>query len=88
MSYASEIPSEERGRYMKWLVFFMGLALAVPAFAQEQKPPAEKPVAKKASKKTALAKKSTSTSKRHEDARHCLERPTNVEIIKCAEAYL
>jgi hypothetical protein len=24
----------------------------------------------------------------HEDARHCLERATNTEIIKCAEEYL
>ena len=26
--------------------------------------------------------------RRQEDARHCLEKPTNTEIIKCAEAYL
>ena len=25
---------------------------------------------------------------RQEDARHCLDKPTNTEIIKCAEAYL
>jgi hypothetical protein len=74
---------------MKWLVFLMSLALAAPAFAQQQKPAVEKPAAQKASKKPDLAKKSDSRhSRRHEDARHCLERPTNVEIIKCAEAYL
>lgn len=27
-------------------------------------------------------------SRRMEDARHCLDEPTNTEIIKCAEAYL
>ena len=27
-------------------------------------------------------------AKREEDARHCLEKSTNTEIIKCAEAYL
>jgi hypothetical protein len=27
-------------------------------------------------------------ARRSEDARHCLERPSNDEIIKCAEAYL
>ena len=87
MSYASEIPSEERGRSMKWLVIIgFSVGLAAPAYAQDQKPAAEKPAAKKSSKKPALAKKSQ--SRRHEDARHCLERPTNVEVIKCAEAYL
>ena len=25
---------------------------------------------------------------RQEEARHCLDKPTNTEIIKCAEAYL
>ena len=25
---------------------------------------------------------------RQEDARHCLDKPTNTEIIKCSEAYL
>lgn len=74
---------------MKWLVIIgFSLGLAAPAYAQDQKPAAEKPAAKGSSKKPALAKKSQSQSRRHEDARHCLERPTNVEIIKCAEAYL
>ena len=74
---------------MKWLVIIgFGLALAAPAYAQDQKPAAEKPAAKKSSKKPALAKRSSASSRRHEDARHCLERPTNVEVIKCAEAYL
>jgi hypothetical protein len=27
-------------------------------------------------------------ARREEDARHCLEKGTNTEIIKCAEAYL
>ncbi len=27
-------------------------------------------------------------AKREEDARHCLDKGTNTEIIKCAEAYL
>ena len=83
MSYASEIPSEERGRCMKWLVICVGLVVAAPALAQEQKPAVEKPTAKKG-KKATVAKK----TRRQEDARHCLERPTNTEIIKCAEAYL
>jgi hypothetical protein len=88
MSYASEIPSEERGRSMKWLVFLIGLTLPMAPWGQEQKKAeavVAKPTAKK-SKKPAIAKKSQ--SRRHEDARHCLERATNNDIIKCAEAYL
>jgi hypothetical protein len=70
---------------MKWLVICIGLAVAAPALAQEQKPVAQKPAAAKKSKKQATVAKKT---RRQEDARHCLERPTNTEIIKCAEAYL
>jgi hypothetical protein len=72
---------------MKWLIFLMSLTLPAAVSGQEQQKPeaaVEKPTAKK-SKKPAIAKKS---SRRHEDARHCLERPTNNDVIKCAEAYL
>ena len=75
---------------MKHIVFFLMLGLALPAFGQAQKPEAPKPEAKaeaKASAKPAVARKAAS-SKRQEDARHCLDRPTNTEIIKCAEEYL
>ncbi len=56
-------------------------AAAAPAPAQEA-PKAEAPKAPK--KKHAAG----SLSRRQQDARHCLEKPTNTEIIKCAEAYL
>jgi hypothetical protein len=39
-------------------------------------------------KKPAGAKKAQRAERRTEDARHCLGRPSNTEIIKCAEAYL
>ena len=75
---------------MKHLVFFVMLGLALPAFGQAQKPEAPKPEpkaeAKAAAAKPAVARKAS--SKRQEDARHCLDRPTNTEIIKCAEEYL
>ena len=74
---------------MKHIVFFVMLGLALPAFGQAQKPEAPKPEAKaemKASAKPAMARKAS--PKRQEDARHCLDRPTNTEIIKCAEEYL
>jgi len=82
---------------MKHIVFFAMLGIAVPAFGQAQKPAAAKPEAKaevkaepkaemKAASKPAVARKAS--PRRQEDARHCLDRPTNTEIIKCAEEYL
>jgi hypothetical protein len=74
---------------MKHIVFSVMLVVAFPAFGQA-KPEATKPEAKsaepKAAAKPAVARKVS--PKRHEDARQCLERPTNTEIIKCAEEYL
>jgi len=73
---------------MKRIVFLVMLAMAFPVFGQA-KPEAAKPEAKAAEPKAAakpVAKKSS--PKRHEDARQCLERSTNNEIIKCAEEYL
>jgi hypothetical protein len=68
-----------------WLALAAALAFAAPAGAQSAKPaPAAKPAAQKSEKKPAAAHK----SRRHEDARACLERASNTEIIKCAEAYL
>lgn len=74
---------------MKHIVFSMMLAIAFPVFGQA-KPEVAKPEAKadepKAAAKPAVARKVS--PKRHEDARQCLERATNTEIIKCAEEYL
>jgi hypothetical protein len=72
---------------MKHIVFFATLSLAMPAFGQADKPAAPKPEAKMEAKaKPAVARKVN--PKRQEDARHCLDRPTNTEIIKCSEEYL
>ena len=78
---------------MKQIVFSALMMLAIPAFGQA-KPEAAKPQAKaaeakpemKAAAKPAVARKAS--PRRHEDARQCLERATNTEIIKCAEEYL
>jgi hypothetical protein len=78
---------------MKRIVFSVLLVMAFPVFGQA-KPEAPKPEAKaeakaaepKAAAKPAVARKAS--PKRHEDARQCLERATNNEIIKCAEEYL
>jgi len=73
---------------MKPTVLLLALALAAPAWPQapEQKP-APTPVSNEAAKPA--AKTAVKRHRRwHEDARHCLELPTNIEIIKCAEVYL
>ena len=74
---------------MKRLAVVLSLALVVPAWAQEQKPEPKEAADKAAAEKkepTRMARKPN--PKRQEDARHCLEKPTNTEIIKCAEEYL
>ena len=77
---------------MKHIVFSVMLVMAFPVFGQA-KPEAPKPEAKAEAKavepkaaKPAVARKAS--PRRHEDARQCLERSTNNEIIKCAEEYL
>jgi hypothetical protein len=60
------------------------LAMASAAWAQEQRKEEAKPAAQEKTKPAPVAKK----SRRHQDARHCLQKASNTEIIKCAEAYL
>lgn len=60
--------------------------LASPAWSQA-KAPADKPQAAREAK-PAVASAEGRKSRRNEDARHCLEKSSNTEIIKCAEAYL
>lgn len=80
---------------MRKTALILALAIALPAWAEDK--PVEKaapekaaPAAPQESEKTEAPKKPM--AKRHprrmEDARHCLDKPTNTEIIKCAEAYL
>jgi hypothetical protein len=71
---------------MRKIVLLAALALAAGAWAQEQKKEEAKAAAEDKPKPAAVAKKAS--PKRHQDARHCLEKASNTEIIKCAEAYL
>jgi hypothetical protein len=78
---------------MKKIALLVALALVVPAWAQPAKEPAKEPATPAAAQAAAkpeapkpMAKKSH--PRRQEDARHCLEKSSNTEIIKCAEAYL
>jgi hypothetical protein len=88
---------------VKKFALIAALALVMPAWAQQATPPAEpaKPAvqetpkaaeepakAAEAAKPKAPRKIPVHPSRRQEDARHCLEKGSNTEIIKCAEAYL
>jgi len=77
---------------MKLLIFLAISILAVPAWAQD-KPAPKEPAKEEAARPAAEPKKQAAAGPRkqrcwNEDARHCLERPSNTEIIKCAEEYL
>lgn len=81
---------------MKQIIFLLISSFAATAWAQAPAKEAAKPEAtKEAAKPVAEApkQKQAAASPRkprrwNEDARHCLERPSNTEIIKCAEEYL
>ena len=83
---------------MRKTALILALAIVAPAWAQDkpaekpadapataQEPEKPKPEAKAEAPKKAAA---GAHSRRMEDARHCLDKPSNTEIIKCAEAYL
>jgi hypothetical protein len=91
----------QKGTTVKTVFALLVAAAAAAALAQPAKPATEpakpaaeapapqaatpaaqetKPAAKRAARKA--------TARRHMDARHCLDKPNNTEIIKCAEAYL
>ena len=71
---------------------FLALMIAAPmALAQAPAKEAAKPEPMKDAPKPAAVKaaaKKGANPKRFEDARHCLEKPTNTDIIKCSEEYL
>ncbi len=82
---------------MKPIVFLATVLLALPAFAQDKPAPAAaKPEAAKSEPvkeafKPAPTKSAASRKagrRWNEDARHCLEKASNTEVIKCAEEYL
>jgi len=76
---------------MKRTALILALAMTVPAWGQDKPAQTEKPAAAQEAEKAEPAKKPVArkhTSKRMEDARHCLDKDSNSEIIKCAEAYL
>jgi hypothetical protein len=72
------------------MILLAALAVAWPTWAQDpaQKAEAAKPAALKAAKTTKKSPAKQSAVKRHQDARHCLQRANNDAIIRCAEEYL
>jgi hypothetical protein len=76
---------------MKQFIFFVIMTCATQVGAQEPAKEAATLEPKKEAAKLEPAKQAVVIPRKrrwHEDARHCLERPTNTEIIKCAEEYL
>jgi len=85
---------------MKTITLFAAAMLATSAWAQQPAKEPAKPAAAPApapqeAPKGEVAKAEPAKNHarkpnphRQEDARHCLDKPTNTEIIKCAEAYL
>jgi hypothetical protein len=78
---------------MKQIAFFLIALFVASAFAQEKpaaKEEATKPEPVKEAAKPAPTKSAAKKGPRrwNEDARHCLERTSNTEVIKCAEEYL
>jgi hypothetical protein len=67
------------------MILLAALVLASPAWAQGD---AAKSAAAAKPKPKAAKVASKPSSKRHQDARHCLQRASNDAIIRCAEDYL
>jgi len=82
---------------MKQIAFSVMMLVALAAGAQDKpaaapeatpKPEAAKEAAKPAPTKSAASPRKAGPRRWNEDARHCLERASNTEVIKCAEEYL
>ena len=73
---------------MKHMVFLAIALFAGAAWAQAPKEPAKEAAKPEAMKEAAKAKKPQQPRRWNEDARHCLERTSNTEVIKCAEEFL
>ena len=83
---------------MKHMAFLVIAVFAAAAMAQEKpaaapdvaKEPAKSEPMKEAAKPTPTKSAATKKGPRrwNEDARHCLEKTSNTEVIKCAEEYL
>jgi hypothetical protein len=79
---------------MKQLIFSVITAVAASAWAQapaKPEPMKEPPKAEPVVKEPAPAKRAAAPGKPrrwNEDARHCLEKASNTEVIKCAEEFL
>jgi hypothetical protein len=73
---------------MKTIVLLVSMMAATAVWGQADKPVAKPPAQEAAKPAPAKMAARKSNPKRMQDARHCLGRSSNTEIIKCAEAYL
>lgn len=70
---------------MAWCSLALAQEQKTAAAAEAVKPAAPQAAAPAPAKKV---RRTVDARRRTEDARHCLGRSSNTEIIKCAEAYL
>ena len=79
-------------KHLTFLVIALFAAAAMaqdkPAAKEETKPEPAKEAAKPAPTKSAATARKGAHRRWNEDARHCLEKASNTEVIKCAEEYL
>jgi hypothetical protein len=73
---------------MKKVLLLIALAAATPVSAQAPEPANESATRPATEAKAPAKSTGARKSRRTEDARHCLQLPSNTEIIICAEAYL
>jgi hypothetical protein len=78
---------------MKPIAFLSLMLLALPAFAQDKPVPGPEATKPEPMKQAAKAPTKSPAPRKagrrwNEDARHCLEKASNTEVIKCAEEYL
>jgi hypothetical protein len=73
---------------MKKVLLLIALAVAAPVAAQTPEPARESATLPATEAKAPAKSTAGRKSRRTEDARHCLQLPSNTEIIICAEAYL
>ena len=74
--------------FVAWPVWAQALAPVVDQMQTEGEKPAAAPVKSAKPPRAHKVRKASVSERRQQDARHCLERPNNDAIIRCAEEYL
>jgi hypothetical protein len=96
--YPCAVGLSKKDKLMKTMILLVALVVALPAWAQAPAKEAARSAEPgkatatepgKATAKSGAARGAKKASvRRHQDARHCLQRGDNDAIIRCAEEYL